>query len=51
MRGHTATTKRLGQNLVIVANKQFETLDEARAVERLLKRKKNPKVAIYLLNK
>jgi hypothetical protein len=36
---------------VIVARKQFETLDEARAFERWLKQKKNPKLAIYYLQK
>jgi predicted GIY-YIG superfamily endonuclease len=46
LRGHTATTKRLGDMLEIVA-----TLAEARKIERLLKRKKNPKLAIYYLQR
>jgi predicted GIY-YIG superfamily endonuclease len=50
-RGHTHTTKRLGEQLEIVASKEFSTLKEARQVERLLKQKKNPSVAIYLLQK
>ncbi|MBX6326635.1 MAG: GIY-YIG nuclease family protein [Chthoniobacterales bacterium] len=49
LRGHTATTKRLGEALEIVAKKEVPTLAEARQLERLLKRKKNPKLAIYHL--
>ena len=51
LRGHTATTKRLGSALEIVAKKEVPTLWEARALERKLKRMKNPKVAIYHLQK
>jgi predicted GIY-YIG superfamily endonuclease len=47
LRGHTATTKRLGDSLEIVAKKEVPTLAEAREIERSLKRKKNPKLAIY----
>ena len=46
LRGHTATTKRLGEKLEIVAKKEMA---EARELERILKRKKNPKLAIYHL--
>ncbi len=49
LRGHTATTKRLGDKIEIVAKKEFATLGDARTVERTLKRKKNPKLAIYHL--
>jgi predicted GIY-YIG superfamily endonuclease len=49
LRGHTATMKRLGRNLQIVAKKRVATLDEARRIERDLKRKKNPRLAIYYL--
>ncbi|MEY2544689.1 MAG: putative endonuclease [Verrucomicrobiota bacterium] len=49
LRGHTATTKRLGNVIEIVAKKEVATLGEARKIERLLKRKKNPKLAIYYL--
>ena len=49
LRGHTATTKRLGARLEIVAKKEVPTLGEAREMERSLKRKKNPKLAIYHL--
>jgi predicted GIY-YIG superfamily endonuclease len=51
LRGHTATTKRLGETLEIVAKKEVVTLGEARKIERELKRKKNPKLAIYHLQK
>ena len=49
VRGHTATTKRLGFPLEILAKKQVATLGEARAFERRLKRKKNPRLAVYHL--
>jgi predicted GIY-YIG superfamily endonuclease len=49
LRGHTATTKRLGDQLEVVAKKQVATLAEARKIERALKQKKNPKLAIYHL--
>ena len=48
LRGHTHTTKRLGHSLQIVAKKQL-SLVEARELERELKRKKNPRLAIYRL--
>jgi predicted GIY-YIG superfamily endonuclease len=51
LRGHTATTKRLGGKLEIVAKKEVATLGEARKMERDLKQKKNPKLAIYHLQK
>jgi|SRR5438477_4999046 len=41
LRGHTATTKRLGNRVEIVAKKEVPTLGEARRLERYLKRKKN----------
>ena len=47
LRGHTATTKRLGDTLEVVARKEVPTLSEARKIECSLKRKKNPKLAIY----
>ena len=49
LRGHTATTKRLGEKLEIVASKEVETIGEARRIERFLKKKKNPKLAIFHL--
>jgi predicted GIY-YIG superfamily endonuclease len=49
LRGHTHTTKRLGDGTEIVASKKVATLEEARRIERSLKAKKNPTVAIYHL--
>ena len=49
LRGHTATTKRLGDKIEIVAKKEVSTLDEARRMERFLKQKKNPSLAMYHL--
>ena len=48
-RGHTHTTKCLGEKLVLVATKEVPTLDEARRIEGTLKAKKNPRLAIYAL--
>jgi len=47
--GHTHTTQRLGGNLEVVASLQLPTLQAARALEREMKRKKNPRLALYLL--
>jgi predicted GIY-YIG superfamily endonuclease len=47
-RGHTHTTRRLGA-LDVVAAREVGTLTEARRLERTLKAKKNPSVAIFLL--
>jgi predicted GIY-YIG superfamily endonuclease len=49
LRGHTHTTKRLGGHIQIVARKEVATLGEARSIEQMLKRKTNPKLAIYYL--
>ena len=49
-RGHTHTTRRLGESLELVAAKEVATLAEARGLERMLKRKKNPRLAILALN-
>jgi len=51
LRGHTATTKRLGANLEIVARRETKTLAEARKLESILKRKKNPRLVIYRLQR
>ncbi|MGE5212421.1 MAG: GIY-YIG nuclease family protein [Nitrospirota bacterium] len=48
-RGHTHTTKRLGENLQIIATREVATLREARRIERMLKAKKNPESSIYHL--
>ena len=46
--GHTHTTRRMGE-LEILAALELPTLEEARELEREMKRKKNPKLALYLL--
>ena len=51
LRGHTATTKRLGGQLTILAKKEVASLAEARTIERVLKQKKNPRLAIYYLQR
>ena len=53
LRGHTATTKRPGEKLEIVAKKEMPTLADARRIEREreLKRKKNPLLVIYHLRR
>ena len=50
-RGHTPTTKRLGDQVTIVAKKEVDSLSEARKLEKELKAKKNPKLAIYHLQR
>jgi predicted GIY-YIG superfamily endonuclease len=49
LRGHLHTTKRLGENIEIVASKEISTLSGARSIERKLKAKKNPQLAMYPL--
>ena len=51
LRGHTATTRRLGEKLQIVAKKEVPSVGDARKLERILKRKKNPRLAIYHLQR
>jgi len=48
-RGHTYSTRRIGDNLAVVAAVEMDSLDEARALEREMKRKKNPRLALALL--
>src|ERR1035437_2934142 len=47
--GQTHTTKRLGDNLEIVAAEELSGLDGARALEREMKRKKDPRQVLALL--
>jgi predicted GIY-YIG superfamily endonuclease len=51
VRRHTHTTKRLGDAIEIIASKEVATLREARRIERALKAKKNPKLAIHYLQR
>ena len=47
--GQTHSTKRLGGDLKLAASLEVATLADARTMERELKRKKNPQLALYLL--
>ncbi len=47
--GHTHSTRRLGDSLELVASLEVSTLAEARDLERQMKRKKNPQLALFLL--
>lgn len=47
--GGTYSTARLGYPLELVASLEVDELAEARKLERALKRKKNPSLAIHLL--
>ena len=47
--GHTYSTRRLGETLELIASLQLDSLTEARALEREMKRKKNPRLALFLL--
>jgi putative endonuclease len=47
--GGTHTTQRLGEHLETVAVLQVETIEQARTLERQMKAKKNPKLAIAML--
>jgi putative endonuclease len=49
LRGKVHSTHRFGQPLELVASKQMPDIESARALERKLKAKKSPQVAIYLL--
>jgi len=48
-RGHTHTTQRLGEDIEVLASKECASLEEARQLERTLKAKKNPELALYYL--
>ena len=47
--GHTYSTRRLGEELELIASLELDTLEEARKLEREMKRKKNPRLALFLL--
>jgi predicted GIY-YIG superfamily endonuclease len=48
-RGSNYTTRRLGGNVELIAQTQISSMREARALEIELKRKKNPQVAVFIL--
>jgi len=47
--GHTYSTQRLGATLELAASLEAITLEDARDLERRTKRKKNPRLALFLL--
>jgi predicted GIY-YIG superfamily endonuclease len=49
-RGSNHTTHRFGGEVILAAARQVPSMTEARALERQLKRKKNPQLAIFALN-
>jgi putative endonuclease len=49
--GNTYSSRRLGQPLELAAPLELDSLPEARAMEREMKRKKNPQLALLLLEK
>jgi len=48
-RGSNHTTRRFGSQVEVVAAKELPSMVEARRLERTLKRKKNPRLAISIL--
>jgi predicted GIY-YIG superfamily endonuclease len=48
-RGSNHTTHRFGGQIELVAAKELPSMAEARKLERTLKRKKNPRLAISIL--
>ena len=49
--GHTHTTRHLGHILELVSSLELASLTAARDLEREMKRKKNPRLALLLLEK
>jgi putative endonuclease len=47
--GHTHSTARLGETLELVDSLELSELTDARKLEREMKRKKNPHLALFLL--
>jgi predicted GIY-YIG superfamily endonuclease len=48
-RGSNHTTRRFGGNIELVASKKMPSIREARKLEVILKRKKNPQLAVFSL--
>ena len=48
-RGSNHTTRRLGGDVEVIAEKRVSSMTEARALELQLKRKKNPQLAAFAL--
>jgi predicted GIY-YIG superfamily endonuclease len=50
-RGNVHSTARLGGSIILAASKQLGCMTDALVLERSLKRKKNPALAIYILSR
>ena len=50
-RGSNHTTRRLGETLELIAAVEVTTMKEARKLERICKRKKNPELALDMLRR
>jgi predicted GIY-YIG superfamily endonuclease len=48
-RGNNHTTNRFGRSIAVVGKAEFPSIEEARAFEMRLKKKKNPRLAIFAL--
>ena len=48
-RGSNHTTRRLGEKLELVGTKELPSIAEARKLETILKKKKNPRLAVFAL--
>jgi len=49
VRGQTHSTRRLGDTLELIAKVELKTVAEAQKLERDLKRKKNPRLALFTI--
>ena len=49
-RGKVHSTRRFGEPLELIIAKEMPDIDSARQLERKLKAKKNPRIALYLLS-
>jgi putative endonuclease len=47
--GGNHTTRRFGPRLELIVSKEFASIREARRFERILKLKKNPRLAVFAL--
>ena len=50
-RGKVHSTRRFGEPLELIIAKEMPDIDSARELERKLKAKKNPRIALYWLSK
>ena len=49
-RGKVHSTRRFGEPLELIIGREMPDIDSARELERKLKAKKNPRIALYLLS-